>query len=382
MSIRLDKAVQNKVIADFGVELSRSYILKLLKMGAVVYNNEVIKRKGFKFPNAEEAEKIQLNKDMVQAVIKEYQTGVISQEYAHMWHKSSPIGHFNIRKELIDKIKIDKSDILYEDQDIVAMYKPAGIVSHPSSKDSEQDSMIYRFLKYMKQVYDFMPRAGLVHRLDRETQGILLFAKNMQAYNKLKEQFANNQVIKLYLGVYLIPKHAFARARQILVKLNDRNKYILELQAKDFFDNVLKLPEVQIKGFISMFKFKYKSAFVYHKKELKKRIFKQIKDAYSIEYPLFRINENIGISAIRIITGRTHQIRAQHEYLGLPLLNDWLYTAGAFKSQMQQIISDMNFSQNTIGLVAFGISFYKVSEPTKRVYITIPKEKLSLSFNF
>ena len=422
MAIRLDKAVQNKILSDFGVLLSRSYIFKLLEMGAVKYSGEVIKRKGFKFPNEEEASKIILNEDMVKAVIQEYKTGVMSDKYAKMWNNSAPISMFNIRKEFIDKVQVSKEDILYEDENFVAMYKPAGVVSHPSGKDMFEDSMIYRFLKYMKDVHDYMPRAGLVHRLDRETQGILLFAKNMDAYNRVKQQFSSNQVIKLYLVAYLIPKPTVGRSKPILRLLNTEKRDILNLQGKDFFNATFKLPKVLLKGYISMFRFKYKAAFVYQKKELKKNMFKAIKEAISYEYPLYkrdvilqkemqklmqnkqgRVEQSrgeqvnvggtnvsvstedtsqnngkkveIGFSIMQLLTGRTHQIRAQHEYIGLPVLGDYFYTP----SKLRAVTTSIFNYPKAIGLAAIGLSFYDIKDPTKRIYIKLPLEKISFS---
>lgn len=396
MSIRLDKALQNKILSEYGVLLSRSYIFKLLEMGAVKYAGEVIKKKGFKFPDYDEANKIVLDQGMVQAVIKEYKTGVMSDKYAQMWNSSAPISMFNIRKDFIDEIEVSKDDILYEDENFVAMYKPAGIVSHPSGHDMFEDSMIYRFLKYMKEVHDYMPRAGLVHRLDRETQGVLLFAKNMDAYNRVKQQFASNQVIKLYLVAYLIPKPIQGRAKPIIRLLNPRNKDVLNLEGKDFFDSVFKLRNIELKGFISMFRFKYKAAFVYQKKELKPKLFKAIKDAVSYEYPLYkkqgRVEQGsidgiktrsdsangwskpeLGVSIIQLLTGRTHQIRAQHEYIGLPILGDKFYTPNKLRAVSQGLFP----YKNTIGLAAIGLSFYDINNPSKRIYIKLPLNKLS-----
>ncbi len=397
MVIRLDKAVQRKILQDYGVALTRSYIFKLLEMGAVYYQDEVIKKKGFKFNSESEADKIVFDEKKVQAVIKEYRTGKMADKYAEMWHNSAPVGLFDLRKDYIDQVQVDKSDVLYEDDDVVVMYKPAGVISHPTGRDMYEDSMIYRFLKYMKDVHDFMPRAGLVHRLDRETQGLLLFAKNMHAYNTLKEQFNNNQVIKLYLVAYYIPEHPYGRARPILSKLSDNKRDVLNFKDKEFFDNVLKLDNVDVKGYISMFRFKHKAAFVHQKKELKKRIFRQIKDAHSIEFPLYK-KGRVGFSILQLLTGRTHQIRAQHEYLGLFVLGDKLYSsAKIYKQAMAEVAklleskgnlqdnsiehseSKVQLGRGAIGLVAYGLSFYKVADSSERVYVKLPMNKVSFS---
>ena len=91
--------------------------------------------------------------------------------------------------------------ILYEDADVVAVAKPAGLVTHSDGRTKEETAEEWFEKKY--------PRSGggYVHRLDRDTSGALVFAKNTAAYEFLRKAFHDREVKKTYLAfVYGMPK--------------------------------------------------------------------------------------------------------------------------------------------------------------------------------
>ncbi|MFA5998312.1 MAG: RluA family pseudouridine synthase [Candidatus Paceibacterota bacterium] len=91
--------------------------------------------------------------------------------------------------------------ILYEDADIVAVAKPAGLITHSDGRTQEATAEDWFKGKY--NVAD----AGYVHRLDRDTSGVLIFAKNATAYEFLRKAFHDREVKKTYLAfVYGVPK--------------------------------------------------------------------------------------------------------------------------------------------------------------------------------
>lgn len=107
--------------------------------------------------------------------------------------------------------------IIYEDADIVAVDKPAGVMTHPDGKTTEETASDWFARKYpesatvgeMQRLVDGteITRPGVVHRLDRETSGVLVFAKTQEAHAFLKEAFQNREVHKSYLAfVYGTPK--------------------------------------------------------------------------------------------------------------------------------------------------------------------------------
>ncbi len=386
--VRLDKALQTIILERFNIQLPRSTINRILLARAVKYNGEVIKKKGFKFPNWQEAYKIELDEKIVKALIKEYTTGKIAKEYAQMWNNSAPLNHFEIRKEYIEQAKDITNDILYKDKDYLVIYKPPGVLSHPAQKDNV-DNMIYRYLKYIKTAEGFLPRGGLLHRLDKDTHGGMVFATNLLAFNHLKQQFNNNEVIKLYLVAYyaqapnrLAKKivsisnsqnlNTFINLLNNITVLNTKDS-ITTQGAKDTIVFLLSLEHIELNGHIALYRYENKAKFTLNKRELRKKIFRKIKDASSIIYPIhFDKTKNIGLAAVKLITGRTHQIRAQFKFLGLPIINDPIY----MPEPLIQKLNKHTPLQN-LHLAAFGLSFYPVNSKN-RVYVALPKDKIKL----
>lgn len=101
-------------------------------------------------------------------------------------------------------------DILLENEDLVVINKPAGLVVHSDGKTKE-DTLVLQLLKKYPLIRDVgepwknpngveIPRPGIVHRLDRETSGVLVVAKTQAAFSFLKEQFQQRKVKKVYLA--------------------------------------------------------------------------------------------------------------------------------------------------------------------------------------
>ncbi len=86
-----------------------------------------------------------------------------------------------------------KIKILYEDSDILAIDKPSGILVHPDQKSKEK-TVLDLFIKKYKKV-------EIVHRLDKETSGVMLIAKNKKVHEFLKNQFKNREIKKTYYAI-------------------------------------------------------------------------------------------------------------------------------------------------------------------------------------
>jgi 23S rRNA pseudouridine1911/1915/1917 synthase len=100
-----------------------------------------------------------------------------------------------------------KIKILYEDKDILVIDKPSGISVHPDGRSKEKTITDWFVKKYPKAknvgesilVDDKeIKKSGIVHRLDKETSGVLILAKNQKAYEFLKDQFKNREIRKFY----------------------------------------------------------------------------------------------------------------------------------------------------------------------------------------
>ena len=92
--------------------------------------------------------------------------------------------------------------VIYEDEDVVAVAKPAGLITHSDGRTEEETAE-----DWFKEKYPAATGAGYVHRLDRDTSGVLVFAKNEAAYEFLRKAFHDHEVKKTYLAfVYGAPK--------------------------------------------------------------------------------------------------------------------------------------------------------------------------------
>ncbi len=98
--------------------------------------------------------------------------------------------------------------ILYEDDEVIAVNKPAGLVVHSDGKTIEKTLVDWLMQKYpeIKDVGEpgktstgeVVPRPGIVHRLDRETSGVMLIGKTEESFQNLKKQFQNHEIKKIY----------------------------------------------------------------------------------------------------------------------------------------------------------------------------------------
>jgi 23S rRNA pseudouridine1911/1915/1917 synthase len=93
-------------------------------------------------------------------------------------------------------------DIVYEDQDLLVVNKPAGMVVHPAP-GHQDDTLVNALLAYFPalQESDESLRPGIVHRLDKDTSGLIIVAKNARAQAALREQIQRHAIIKRYLAL-------------------------------------------------------------------------------------------------------------------------------------------------------------------------------------
>ncbi len=118
------------------------------------------------------------------------------------------IGNFSKRKEskLIPDNKI-KLKIIFEDENIIVINKQAGIQVHPSHNEKTNTiaNVLIKYFPKIKNVHDesrdaFL-RPGIVHRLDKDTSGVLAIAKNQKAFDELKKLFKDRKISKKYVAI-------------------------------------------------------------------------------------------------------------------------------------------------------------------------------------
>ena len=172
-------------------------------------------------------------------------------------------------------------EILYEDNHIIVVYKPANILSQ-SDITGDKD-MLTIIKEYIKEKYNKSGNVylGLVHRLDRPVQGIMVYAKTSKAASRLSEQIRKNELSKHYLAVIngIIPEK--------------KGEFIDYLEKDDYGNTKITDQE-------------------HGKKSI-------------LKYEVLSEKNNYSLVRIELITGRHHQIRVQFASRGYPLVGDNRY---------------------------------------------------------
>ena len=180
-------------------------------------------------------------------------------------------------------------DIVYEDDNIMLINKPEGLIVHPD--DSEyRDTLIMRIQHYLYDKGEYNPdneqsfKPSLVNRIDRNTSSIVIAAKNATALRILNKKLKDREIDKYYLCiVHNKPKKQSGTLTGYLSKNEDKN--------------IVKVSN------------------------------KQDDDAKTIKtyYETLATKNNLSLVKIKLLTGRTHQIRAHMASIGCPLLGDGKY---------------------------------------------------------
>jgi 23S rRNA pseudouridine1911/1915/1917 synthase len=186
-------------------------------------------------------------------------------------------------------------DILFEDDDLLVLNKPAGVVVHPGA-GHQQHTLVNALLGHCKNLSGIggKERPGIVHRLDKDTSGVLVIAKNDATHRDLSKQFAERTTGKTYLAVVA------GRPRQ---------------KAGTIDAPIARHPV--------------------HRQRMS--IARRAGRPAKTDYRVLESNGDVSLLECTIHTGRTHQIRVHLHHLGHPVFGDKLYggkRAGNFPRQM------------------------------------------------
>lgn len=229
-------------------EASRSHLQKLIDIGRVEVNGDPAASKKYKVKTG----------DKVKVTVPE------------------PV-HLNVLPEDIP------IDIVYEDEDVLVVNKPKGMVVHPAA-GNYTGTLVNAILYHCKNLSSIngVIRPGIVHRIDKDTSGLLMIAKNDAAHRSLAEQLSS---------------HSITRAYRAIVYNNFQNdEGTVDAPIGRDPKNRLKMAVIPVNG----------------------------KEAVTHYRVLQRFGSFTYIEA-RLETGRTHQIRVHMAYINHPLLGDAVY---------------------------------------------------------
>lgn len=189
-------------------------------------------------------------------------------------------------KQALYKAQYNTLTILYEDEYLLAIDKPQGMVVHPGVGNTENtlSQIVFHTLSSYKKNTAFQSREGIVHRLDKDTSGVILIAKTARMHDKLSDLFSKRAIQKKYIAI---------------VKKRPQNI------------------SGEITGYIAR-----------HPKQRKKFavVANESKGKYAhTSYRVLFSNGAYSIVVCEPHTGRTHQIRVHMQHLGCPIVGDTIY---------------------------------------------------------
>jgi 23S rRNA pseudouridine1911/1915/1917 synthase len=178
--------------------------------------------------------------------------------------------------------------IIYEDRSIIVVDKPAGLVVHPAP-GNESGTLVHGLLHHCDDLSGIggVLRPGIVHRLDKETSGVLVVAKNDRVHENLSKQFASGTVEKTYLAlVHGVPTETHGAIESTIGRHPVKRK------------QMAVRPPSQGRRALTLWK--------------KRRVY----------------GEDFAEVELQLKTGRTHQIRVHMDHMGFPIVGDSVYGRG------------------------------------------------------
>lgn len=264
----------DKFLTEELVDLTRSQVKKLILSGNVFVNGDVAT-----------VHKFLKNNDKIEIESQESETT-----------------NSDGRPKVEDKSLFKEIKIIEENKDFTIIEKPAGLLTHPTDKEETNTLVDWIMEKYpdIRQVGEDPARPAIVHRLDKDVSGLMLIPKNQAAYDFFKQQFKLRTIDKKYTALV----HG-------------------EIE-KDYDEIDLPISRSKTKD----------GLFAAHPKVRGDKLTDKDKEAIT-EFEVEERFTNFTLLKIKILTGRTHQIRVHMLSHGHPIVGDKLYFNRKLKSKKE-----------------------------------------------
>ena len=302
----LVKKVDNGERADIFLskkinDLTRSFLKKLIKKNLLKINNKIISSPSIKLKTNDYLE-IKL---------------IYDQE-----------------KKLIPK-KIEL-DIIFEDKDILIVNKQKGLVVHPGAgnfKNTLANALAYKYKNNLSNINGKL-RPGIIHRIDKDTSGLLVIAKNNISHSNLSKQFSEHTIKRKYKCLVWGILRPLNGRIDTLISRNKRNRQLMTVS------------EISGKRAITNYK--------------------TIRSFFREDIP------KISLMECELETGRTHQIRVHLSYKGISILGDKQY--GKKKLKFKKINKELAFLLNSLQGQLLHAETIEFTHPTKNKWVKFKSE--------
>ncbi len=282
----------DQYLAKVKPDITRSFIQKVIKEGGIFVNNKKVTKASYKLKEGDELM-------VIIPSIKE--VGILAENI--------PL------------------DIVYEDSDIAVINKPAGMVVHPTDHGAHVSGTLVNALMYHCKDLSGIggeKRPGIVHRLDKDTSGLIITAKNDKAHHFIAKQIENRKVTKKYIT--LLKGHLSSKTGSIEAPIEkSRNVGGKDMKVSGHQKAKFALTHYKVKEYVG---------------------------GYSMV-------------EVQIVTGRTHQIRVHFAAIGHPVCGDEMYGDRKLNEELRAIGLNRQF------LHAAELIF-RLPKNDKEVHLKIP----------
>tara|TARA_B100000959_G_scaffold279899_1_gene340799 strand:- start:893 stop:1873 length:981 start_codon:yes stop_codon:yes gene_type:complete len=236
-----------------------------------------------------------------------------------------------------------KLDIIYEDDDLIVLNKPAGIVMHPGAGNYD-NTIVNALINYKKNSLSSIGdelRPGIVHRIDKNTSGLVVIAKNNQAHENLSIQFSKHSITRIYQLLIWGKVRPSKGKIETFITRSSKNRQLMEVS--------------NTKG---------KKAITNYK---------------TIEIFENKNTPTLSLLECKLETGRTHQIRVHMNYLGNSIVGDDKYKKRFKKIKNVDLLLEENLIKlNRQFLHAKTIGFIHPTKDKEMIFNSILPQELEI----